>query len=77
MCVKDCIGCVYALHHSRSSCRYGELEEVTFGESLAAVRLPELEEDLDSTVSSLHTFAGATESALSGALERCEQATGT
>ncbi|CAL5221832.1 g4090 [Coccomyxa viridis] len=56
--------------------RYGELEEVSFGESLAAVMLPEIGEDLDSAVSSLSAFAAATESALSSALARCQQATG-
>lgn len=57
-------------------CRYGELEEVSFGESLTAVRLPELGADLDGALPSLHSFAAATESALSAALERCRQATG-
>ena len=57
-------------------CRYGELEEVVLGESLAAVRLPDLEDDLDSSASSLSSFAATTESALSAALERCRQATG-
>lgn len=49
---------------------------MTFGESLAAVMLPEIGEDLDSAVSSLSSFAAATESALSSALARCQQATG-
>ena len=52
------------------------MEELTFGESLAAVALPEIGEDLDNAVSSLSTFAAATESALSSALARCQQATG-
>ena len=56
--------------------RYGELEEVTFGESLAAVVLPEIGEDLDNAVSSLSTFAAATENALVSAVARCQQATG-
>ena len=50
---------------------------MTFGESLAAVMLPEIGEDLDGAVSSLSSFAAATESPLSGALARCQQATGT
>ena len=50
---------------------------MTFGESLSAVMLPEIGEDLDSAVSSLSTFAAATEGALSSALARCQQATGT
>ena len=58
-------------------CRYGELEEVVLGESLAAVRLPDLEDDLDSSASSLSSFAAPTESALSAALDRCRQATGS
>ncbi len=49
---------------------------MTLGESLAAVMLPEIGEDLDSAVSSLSTFAAATESAVSSALARCQQATG-
>ena len=61
---------------SGAPCRYGELEEVVLGESLAAVRLPDLEDDLDSSASSLSSFAATTESALSAALERCRQATG-
>ena len=47
------------------------------GESLAAVRLPDLEDDLDSSASSLSSFAATTESALSAALDRCRQATGS
>lgn len=60
----------------RFHCRYGELEQAFFGESLAAVRLPELGEDLENTMPSLNAFAGATESALGAALERCQQVTG-
>ena len=41
------------------------------------MRLPELEDDLDSSASSLSSFAATTESALSAALERCRQATGS
>ena len=61
----------------RLHCRYGELEQVSCGESLAAVRLPKLGEDLDNAMPSLNAFAGATESALGAALTRCQQATGT
>lgn len=61
----------------RLHCRYGELEQVSFRESLAAVRLPELGEDLVNAMPSLNAFAGATENALGAALERCQQVTGT
>jgi hypothetical protein len=61
----------------RLRCRYGELEQVSFRESLAAVGLPELGEDLGNALPSLKAFAGATENALGAALERCQQVTGT
>ena len=49
---------------------------MAFGESLAAVMLPEIGEDLEVAVSSLNSFAAATENALGSALERCQQTTG-
>lgn len=58
------------------ACRYGELEQVSFGQDLAAVQLPSAAEDAEAAVSALGPAAAAALAALAAALERCRAATG-